>query len=70
MKSAGKKVVVMKTTFEEEQRMKDEAFLKLKPAERLRIHEELRKRIWGDKYNRLSLRGLKITRKSFPHELF
>jgi hypothetical protein len=43
--------------------MKDEDFLNLRPEERLRIHEELRKRIWGDRYNRLSLRGLKVLKK-------
>ena len=51
---------VVKVSFEEEQKMKDEAFLKLKPIERLRVHEEMRKRIWGDKYNKLSLKGLKV----------
>jgi hypothetical protein len=58
--------VVIKTTFEEEQRMKDEAFLKLSPQERLKIHEQLRKKIWGKKYNKLSLRGLKVTKKPMP----
>jgi hypothetical protein len=53
-----------KTTFEEEQQLKDLEFLKLKPAERLRLHEEMRKRIWGDKYNVLSLKGLKVRKKS------
>ncbi|HTH55784.1 MAG TPA: hypothetical protein VL728_07035 [Cyclobacteriaceae bacterium] len=55
---------VLKTSFDEEQKMKDEAFLKLKPLDRLRIHEEMRKRIWGDKYGKLSLKGLKVTRKT------
>lgn len=54
---------VLKTSFEEEQKMKDAAFLKLRPIDRLRVHEEMRKRIWGDKYNKLSLRGLKVTMK-------
>jgi hypothetical protein len=63
VKSAKKRTVVRKTNFEEEQRMKDEDFLNLRPEERLRIHEELRKRIWGDRYNRLSLRGLKVLKK-------
>lgn len=60
------KVVVRKTSFEEEQRMKEEAFLMLSPVERLRIHEQLRKRIWGDQYNKLSLKGLKVTKKPLP----
>jgi hypothetical protein len=51
------------TTFAEEQRLKDLEFLKLKPAERLRLHEVMRKRIWGDKYNKLSLKGLKVLKK-------
>lgn len=57
------KIVVRKTSFEEEQQMKEEDFLKLTPAERLRIHEQLRKRIWGDQYNKLSLKGMKVTKK-------
>ena len=60
------KTVVKKTSFEEEQRMKDEAFLNLSPAERLRIHEDLRKRIWGSQYNKLSLKGLRVTKKRLP----
>ncbi len=57
------KVVVRKMSPEEEQRSKDEEFLKLKPAERLRIHEQLRKKIWGDKYNKLKLKGLKVYKR-------
>ncbi len=60
-----KKSAVRVTSFEEEQREKDEAFLKLKPQERLKIHEQLRKRIWREKYNALSLKGLKVMRKPF-----
>jgi hypothetical protein len=52
-----------KTTFAEEQSLKDIEFLRLKPIERLRLHEEMRKRIWGDKYNKLSLKGLKVLKK-------
>jgi hypothetical protein len=43
--------------------MKDEAFLKMTPGERLRIHEQLRKRIWGKDYNKVSLKGLKVRKK-------
>ncbi len=64
MPKGRRKLAVIKTTFDEEQRQKDEAFLKLKPIERLIIHEQLRKRIWGDRYNKLSLKGLKVTKKS------
>jgi hypothetical protein len=64
-----KRLTVQKTSFTGEQRKKDLEFLKLKPTERLLIHEELRKRIWGDRYNKLSLKGLKVSKKSF-HELF
>lgn len=64
----GKKpaAIVKKTSFEEEQKAKDEEFLRLTPAERLRIHEQLRKRIWGDRYNKLSLNGLKVSKKPIP----
>jgi len=64
----GKKsdAIVRKTSFEEEQKTKDEEFLKLAPAERLKVHEQLRKRIWGSRYNKLSFKGLKVTKKPFP----
>jgi hypothetical protein len=64
MPKSKKKIVVVKTTADDEQRQKDEAFLKLKPVERLTIHEELRKRIWGKLYNKLSLKGLKVFKRS------
>ena len=63
MSTNEEKIRVVKTSPEAEQAAKDEAFLKLEPSERLRIHEELRKRIWRDRYNKLSLEGLKITKK-------
>ena len=53
---------VIKTTFEEEQRMKDEAFLKLTPDERLAqacvVRERMRKP--GVNY---SYKGMKVTIK-------
>ena len=33
------RITVRKVSFDEEQQMKDEAFLKLQPEDRLRIHE-------------------------------
>ena len=50
---------VVKTTFEEEQREKDEAFLKLTPAQRLEIAFKMRKlmRRPGVKY---SYKGQKV----------
>ena len=36
------KITVRKVSFDEEQQMKDEAFLKLQPEDRLRIHEQLK----------------------------
>lgn len=60
---AKKGTIVIKTSFDEEQQMKDAAFLKLKPTERLQIHEEMRKRIWGDKYNTPSLKGMKVFKR-------
>lgn len=57
------KIKVRKTSFEEEQRLKEQDFLNLAPEERLRLHEELRKRVWGNRYNKLSLKGLKVTKR-------
>jgi hypothetical protein len=54
---------VRKTTAEDEQRIKDEEFLKLAPEERLRINEILRKRIWGELYNKTRLKGLKVIKR-------
>lgn len=54
---------IRKTTFAEEQREKDEAFLRLAPAERLRIHEQLRKRIWADRYDKMVLEGMKVIKR-------
>ncbi|HEY0653404.1 MAG TPA: hypothetical protein VGD65_09760 [Chryseosolibacter sp.] len=62
----GKKLSVAKCTPEEEQRLKDEEFLNLEPAERLRINEILRKRIWGKAYNSQKLKGLKVTKSPAP----
>jgi hypothetical protein len=63
MPAKKKKIIVRKTTPEQEQQSKDEAFLNLSPAERLKIHEGLRKRIWGKAYNAISLKGLKVSKK-------
>jgi hypothetical protein len=63
MPAKKKKIIVRKTTPEQEQQSKDEAFLNLSPVERLKIHEGLRKRIWGKEYNALSLKGLKVSKK-------
>ena len=60
------KIVVRKTSFEEEQKTKDDDFLNLTPAERLRIHEDLRKRIWGDEYHNVSIKGLIVSKKPIP----
>lgn len=54
---------LIKTSPDEEQKGKNAAFLKLKPLQRLQIHEELRKKIWGSLYNRASLKGLKVIKK-------
>jgi hypothetical protein len=55
-------IKVRKTTFEEEQEDKNEDFLKLSPMERLAINEELRKRIWGEKYYSTIIPGSKVRR--------
>jgi hypothetical protein len=60
MEDKNEGLVVRKYAPDEEQRLKDEEFLKLEPAERLRINEILRERIWHDRYNTLSLKGLKV----------
>lgn len=62
MGSKKEKMVVQKYTPEEEQQLKDQEFLKLDPKERLKINEILRRRIWGKDYNKLSLKGLRITK--------
>jgi hypothetical protein len=66
MQRGKKRLTVTKNTPEEEQRLKDEEFLKLDPIERLRINEILRKRIWGKEYNKLKLKGLKVTKSPAP----
>ncbi|WKZ60858.1 MAG: hypothetical protein QY309_05095 [Cyclobacteriaceae bacterium] len=58
-----RRLKVIKVSPEQEQKMKDEAFLKLTPAQRLRIHEQLRKRIWGKLYNQTKLKGLKVKKR-------
>jgi len=65
MKPANSKPKLIKVTFEEEQQQKDLEFLKLTPAQRLQLHEIMRKRIWGHRYNKLTLKGLKVTKKKF-----
>jgi hypothetical protein len=54
---------VRKTTFEEELVQKEAYFLSLTPEERLEQHEELLKRIWGDKYSKVPLAGQKVHKK-------
>lgn len=58
-----KRQKLIKTTPEEEQRKKSDEFLKLTPSQRLKIHEQLRKRIWGELYNKHRLKGLKLVKK-------
>ncbi|GIL22136.1 MAG: hypothetical protein BroJett042_06490 [Bacteroidota bacterium] len=65
MKPANSKQKLIKVTFEEEQQRKDLEFLKLTPAQRLQLHEIMRKRIWGSRYNKLTLKGLKVTKRKF-----
>jgi len=63
MSSEKDRLVVRKTTFEQEQADKDAYFASLSPEKRFEIHEQLRERIWGEKYNALSLEGLKVIKK-------
>lgn len=56
---------VERTTFDQEQQRKDEEFLALTPLDRLRIHEEMRKRIWGPLYDSISWEGQKVIKRQF-----
>jgi len=42
---------VRKTTFEEEQNEKELAFFNLSPMEKMVRHQQLLKKIYGDRYN-------------------
>lgn len=53
---------VIKTTFEEEQRAKDEAFLKLTPIERLEYACKMRMKMRKPGVN-YSFKGMKVTVK-------
>lgn len=55
---------VKKTTFEEEQRAKDEAFLKLTPLERLAYANRVRMKMRKQGIN-YSYEGMKVTVKRF-----
>ncbi len=57
------RITVKKVSFDEEQQLKDQTFLKLKPVERLRIHEQLRKKIWGAQYNKTTWKGVRVLKK-------
>lgn len=52
-----------KTTVDEDRNTKDAAFLGLPPEQRLKVAEELRRRIWRDRYDTPSLAGLKVRKK-------
>ena len=56
--------IVRKMTPAKEQADKDAAFLRLTPAQRLKIHEQLRKKIWGARYNSIKLAGLKVHKRA------
>ena len=63
MQKVKKKLVVKKISFKEEQKQKDLEFLRLTPSQRLQLHEVICKRIWGDKYKPVSLKGLKVRKR-------
>jgi len=42
---------IKKTTFEQEQQEKEDAWFALTPHERLAHHQKMLKKIYGDKYN-------------------
>ena len=52
-------IKVIKTSFEEEQKMKEEAFLKLSPIERMDHARKVRERMKNPKIN-YSIEGLKV----------
>lgn len=51
---------VKKTTFEKDLEDKEAYYAQLSPSERLEINEELRKRIWGDKYFTSKISGARV----------
>ena len=51
---------VRKTTFEKDLEEKEAYYFQLSPNERLEINEELRKRIWGEKYFNSVISGSKV----------
>ena len=64
MNKVSKSRIVRKTTPANEQAEKDSEFLKLTPAQRLKVHEQLRKKIWGARYNSMKLAGLKVYKRA------
>lgn len=56
---------ISKTTFDEEQRRKDREFLDLLPAERLKILEVMRRRIWGEQYSSGDWSGQRVFKHRF-----
>ena len=62
--NAFKGLKIKKTNPTQEQRDKESYFLSLAPEQRLEMHEELRKKIWGNLYTKnKSFKGLKIIKK-------
>lgn len=62
--NAFKGLKIKKTTPPQELQDKESYFLSLDHEQRLEMHEELRKKIWGNLYTKnKSFKGLKITKK-------
>lgn len=57
-------IKVRKTTFEEEQKHKEDYFLSLDPIRRLEIAEETNRRIWSNMYESgYTYEGKRVTKK-------
>ncbi len=54
---------VTKISFEEDFEIKEHAFLRMTPLNRLRWNEKMRRKIWGEKLNTYSYKGMKVLKK-------
>ena len=54
---------IRKITFRDDFEIKEQAFLRMTPLDRLRWNEEMRRKIWGKKLNTYSYKGMKVLKK-------
>ncbi len=57
---------VTKISFKEDFEIKELTFLRMTPLNRLRWNEEMRRKIWGEKLNSYSYKGMKVLKKKIP----